>query len=196
MSDALKDLRDWMFRGLLFEAEAAIFRSAGIRIGADEVEIERSLLEETLAPFDVGLRNDALQMSRLYALLYCFENSVRELIKERLQEKYGLDWWTKGVPTTVQKHAESRQKDAEANSWLDAPSRELLSFTEFGHLADIIVNQWALFSDLVPSQHWLKQRMEELEKSRNFIAHNRLLLPGEFQRIEMYVADWNRMVGL
>lgn len=196
MTDARKDVRDWMFRGLMFEAEATKLRTAGIRLGADDTEIERSLLEETLSPFSVDLRNNALQMSRLYALVYCFENAIRELIKERLQEKYKLEWWTKGIPAAVQKHAENRQKDAEANSWLDAPSRELLTFTEFGHLADIIINQWGLFSDLVPSQHWLKQRMEELEKARNFIAHNRLLLPSEFQRVEMYVADWNRMVGL
>ncbi len=196
MSDKLKDVRDWMFRGLMFEAEATAFRSAGIRIGADQSDVERSLLEETLAPFSVGMRDAALQMSRLYALLYCFENSVRDLIKERLEEKHALDWWTNGVPATVKKQAEGRQKDAEKNSWLDAPSREILSFTEFGHLADIIVSQWELFSDLVPTQHWLKQRMEELEKARNFLAHNRLLLPSEFQRVEMYVADWNRMVGL
>ena len=67
---------------------------------------------------------------------------------------------------------------------------------QFGHLADIIIANWEDFSDLVPTQHWLKQRFEELEKARNFIAHNRLLLPGEFARIEMYVADWNRMVAL
>ena len=41
-----------------------------------------------------------------------------------------------------------------------------------------------------------KQRLDELEKARNFIAHNRLLLSSEFQRIEMYVSDWNRVVGL
>jgi hypothetical protein len=179
----------------MFEAEATTFRSAGIRIGADQSIVERSLLEETLAPFSVTMRDEALQMSRLYALLYCFENSVRALIKERLQEKYALAWWTDGVPPAVRRQAESRQKDAEKNSWLDAPSRDVLSFTEFGNLADIIVSQWDLFSDLVPTQHWLKQRMEELEKARNFLAHNRLLLPGEFQRIEMYVSDWNRMWG-
>jgi hypothetical protein len=38
--------------------------------------------------------------------------------------------------------------------------------------------------------------LDELEKARNFVAHNRLLQAGEFQRIEMYVNDWNRMVGL
>ena len=38
--------------------------------------------------------------------------------------------------------------------------------------------------------------MEEIEKSRNFIAHNRMLLPGEFQRLYMYITDWNSVVGL
>ena len=38
--------------------------------------------------------------------------------------------------------------------------------------------------------------MEELEKARNFIAHNRMLLPSEFQRLYMYISDWNRVIGL
>ena len=38
--------------------------------------------------------------------------------------------------------------------------------------------------------------MDELEKVRHFIAHNRMLLPSEFQRLYMYIADWNRVIGL
>ena len=34
------------------------------------------------------------------------------------------------------------------------------------------------------------------KQARNYIAHNRLLLPGEFARLEVYVGDWNRQVGL
>lgn len=196
MSSNLSPLRDWMFKGLLFEAEAERFRQAGIRVGADLRDIEARLLEETLAPFAIDLRNDALQMARLYSLLYCFENSVRQLIQERLKEKHGADWWTKGVPQKVQKFAEDRQKEAIEQSWLEGEKADLLGFVEFGHLSDIIVNSWDDFSDLVPTQHWLKQRMDELEKARNFVAHHRLLLPSEFDRIEMYVADWNRIVGL
>ena len=60
----------------------------------------------------------------------------------------------------------------------------------------IIIDKWALFESIVPSQHWLKQRMDELEKVRNFIAHNRMLLPSEFQRVYLYIADWNKSVGL
>ena len=54
--------------------------------------------------------------------------------------------------------------------------------------------KWQFFDDLIPSQHWLKQRMDELENARNFIAHNRMLLPSEFDRIYMYIADW--VIGL
>lgn len=191
-----KDLRDWMFRGLLFEAEAERFRAAGIRVGADESESERALLEETLDPFSIDLRNEALQMARLYALVYCFENSVRALIEERLQERHGLDWWAKKIPAKIKDHAAARQRDVQDNSWLEGQGKGPLSFVEFGHLSDIIVANWDDFRDLIPTQHWLKQRFDELEKARHFIAHHRFLLPGEFQRIEMYVSDWNRMVGL
>jgi hypothetical protein len=191
-----KDLRDWMFRGLLFEAEAERFRAAGIRVGANEQESEQALFEETLDPFSIDLRNEALQMARLYALAYCFENSVRALIEERLQERHGLDWWNLKVPEKIKQHALSRQKDVHENSWLEGQSRGLLSLVEFGHLSDIIIANWDDFRDLIQTQHWLKQRFDELEKARNFIAHHRFLLPGEFQRIEMYIGDWNRMVGL
>ena len=190
------EIRDFLFRGLMFEAEAERFRKAGIRIGANIEETEKRLIEESLNPFSIDLRNEALRMCRLYALIYCFENSIRMLIKERLIEKHGTNWWEKRVSKTVKDFAQKRKDDSVKNSWLDGQKKELLTFVEFGHLADIITNNWEDFSDLIPTQHWLKQRMDELEKARNFIAHNRYLLNTEFQRIEMYINDWNRMVGL
>lgn len=188
--------REWMFRGLLFESEAERFREAGIRIGADQMDAERSLLEEALVPFGVQTRNDALRMARLYALLFCFENSVRTLITERLQENHGAEWWEKTVPKKVRDFADSRKKEADKNSWLEGQSHDLLTFIQFGHLADIVISNWDDFTDLFPSQHWIKQRLDELEQARNFIAHARTLLSGEYSRIEMYIADWNRNVGL
>ena len=38
--------------------------------------------------------------------------------------------------------------------------------------------------------------MDEMENVRNYIAHNRMLLPSEFQRMYMYIADWNAVIGL
>ena len=90
MIDVKKDLRDFLFRGMTLESESEKFRAAGIRIGSDIRSAERALLDEVLDPFDLTTRNQALQMSRLYALIYCFENSVRNLIEERLQSQHGV----------------------------------------------------------------------------------------------------------
>ena len=190
-----KDLRDFLFRGLMFEAEASQFQSAGIQVGADVAASEKRLLDEALAPFGVQRRNNALEMARLYAVIHCFENEVRTFIRETLEEKDGADWLDK-LPPKIKEHAEGRRDVALKDSWLEGEKTDLLGFLEFGHLAQIIINKWEHFQDIIPSQHWLKQRMDELEKVRHFIAHNRMLLPSEFQRVYMYVADWNHVVGL
>jgi hypothetical protein len=189
------NVRDFLFRGLMFESEITTFQRAGIQIGASSAEAEESLLKEALAPFGVTRRNNALEMARLYAILHCFENEIRFFIRERLEEKEGLDWHTK-LPPKILTHAESRKDLALKDSWLEGEKTDLLGFADFGQLAQIIVDKWEYFKDIIPSQHWLKQRMDEMEKARNFIAHNRMLLPSEFQRLYMYISDWNRVIGL
>lgn len=190
-----KDVRDFLFRGLMFEAEAERFRRAGIQIGVNATEVEEGLLNEALAPFSVARRNNALEMARLYAVLYCFENEIRDFIRDALIEKEGQDWIDK-LPPKIKEHAESRRDVALKDSWLEGEKADILGFVDFGQLAQIIIAKWEHFKDILPTQHWLKQRMDELEKSRNFIAHNRMLLPSEFQRLYMYIADWNRVIGL
>jgi HEPN superfamily Swt1-like protein len=179
----------------MVEAEAARFQAAGIQVGADVGQAEERLLSDALAPFGVALRNRALEMGRLYAVLHCFENEIRALIRETLEEKEGAAWADK-LPAKVKTYAEDRQKESLADTWLEGEKNDLLGFVDFGHLASIMVEKWQFFEDIVPSQHWLKQRMDELEKVRHFIAHNRMLLPTEFQRLYMYIADWNRVIGL
>jgi hypothetical protein len=191
----LKDLRDFMFRGLMFEAEASAFQKAGIQIGASSTQTEESLVKEALAPFGIVLRNNGLEMARLYAVLFCFENQVRQFIREALEEKEGPTWQTM-LPPKILEFAESRRETALKDSWLEGEKADLLGFIDFGQLAQIIISKWDHFKDVITTQHWLKQRMDELEKARNFIAHNRMLLPSEFQRMYMYIADWNRVVGL
>lgn len=195
MSNHHKDLRDFLFRGLMFEAEAGGFQSAGIQVGADTSQAEERLLSEALSPFNVSSRNNALEMARLYAVLHCFENEIRVLIRETLQEKVGVDWAEK-LPVKIKEFATTRQNTAFGDSWLEGEKSDLLGFVDFGQLASIIVENWKYFESIMPSQHWLKQRMDELEKVRNFIAHNRMLLPNEFQRVYLYVADWNKAIGL
>ncbi len=184
-----------MFRGISFESEADLFQGAGIQVGADTGQAEERLLSEAMAPFGVASRNQAIEMGRLYVVLYCFENQLRGLIRETLLEKEGPDWVDK-LPTATTRYGKQRQQEALKDSWLEGEKSDVLGFVDFGHLAAIVVAKWTHFEDIIPSQHWLKQRMDEMENARNYIAHNRMLLPSEFQRMYMYIADWNRVIGL
>lgn len=172
-----------------------MFQRAGIQIGASDTSGAESLLAESLAPFGVQRRNAAMEMARLYALLFCFENEIRDFIRERLEENEGVDWFSKLPPKIVQ-FAEGRRTTALKDTWLEGQKTDVLGFADFGQLGQIIIAKWEHFRDIIPSQHWLSQRMDEIEKARNFIAHNRMLLPSEFQRLYMYIADWNRVIGL
>lgn len=196
LTELRRNIRDFVFRGLLFESESEIYRKAGISVGADIGEAEEQLLLEALAPFGVKRRNDALEMARLYAVLHAFENEIRSLIRDTLDEKLTKNWWNSAVPASIKKKAESRQKTAEKDSWLEGAKGDRLEFADFGDLASIITENWESFKHLGITQDWIKQRMNELEKARNFVAHNRMLLPSEFQRIYMYISDWNKVVGL
>jgi hypothetical protein len=190
-------LRDFLFRGMLFDAEAERFRRAGIQIGLDRSEQEEALLLEALSQFGIQRRNDALEMARLYAVLHAFENEIRRLVKDTLDENVGADWWNSDpLPKKIREKADGRRKTALADSWLEGAKDENLEYVDFGDLSQIIIANWELFKDLIPSQSWLNQRMIELEKARNFVAHNRMLLPNEFQRIYMYISDWNKTVGI
>src|SRR5437867_1150815 len=99
----------------MFEAEASAFQAAGIQVGADATEAEEHLLAEALAPFPVQLRNNALEMARLYAVLFCFENEVRDFVRQTLHEKEGEDWQEK-IPPKVKEHAEGRMATATKDS--------------------------------------------------------------------------------
>lgn len=128
----------------MFEAEADRFQRAGIRIGADASAAEDNLLREALAPFGVSQRNNALEMARLYAVLYCFENELRQFIREALEEKDGLDWQDK-LPSKIKEQAEARRETAMKDSWLEGEKSDLLGFVDFAHLAQIITGKWDYF---------------------------------------------------
>ena len=80
-------------------------------------------------------------MCRVYSQVYCFENSVREVVRERLEQKHGADWWERGVSQKIREKAEGRQKTDAGNSWLEGDAVDLLSFVEFGDLARIIIKR-------------------------------------------------------
>jgi Swt1-like HEPN len=150
----------------------------------------------TLSQFSFAIRVEAQRMTRVYELLFCFENSVRELIEDRLREAYDVEtWWTSGVPDDIRRMAE-RLKDKEKQTpWHGPRGGTLLAFVDFPILARIITERWQHFEDLLGKPSWVESTFDEMNQSRRAIAHTGVLNPHDAERMELRVRDWLRVVG-
>ena len=135
-------------------------------------------------------------MGSVYELLYCLENSIRELVESTLREAYGRDrWWEYGVELAIRKSAEKRQADDEKARWHGPRGDSLLSYVDFPQYADIIVNQWQFFEPLLGDQSWVNYYFAELNRTRRALAHTGRLTSADVERMEVRVRDWLRAVG-
>lgn len=189
----LEELKQFVFNAFLLSDSFERLEEEGVsvRAGASVIPVER--IEET--DFSPRVIHDANRMSSVYIAFFCIENSVRELITDRLAERYGVDWWDKRVPEKIRKSVEKIKSQEDKNKYHTPRSTTLIGYTMFGNLAQIIVNNWEDFSDLVPSQSWVTSRFTDLEMSRNIIMHTGVLPIIEIERIEAIARDWIRQVG-
>lgn len=186
-------LKQFVFNAFLLDDSLERLEKDGVsvRSGSSVIPIER--IEET--DFSPKVINNANRMSSVYVAFFCLENSVRELIVDRLVERHGIDWWDTCVPKKIQNTVQKLKESEEKNRYHAARSTSLIGYTMFGNLAQIIINKWEDFSDLFPSQAWVTSRFTDLEMSRNIIMHTGVLPEIEIDRIESIVRDWLRQVG-
>lgn len=187
-------IREWLFRAIAVESILDDMEVAGtaIRAGEDPRAVQRVIDLEDFSP---SVRMGSMAALPAFLAFYCLENSVRELVVERLQERRGLDWWVTSVPQQI-KDRVARRRDLEGqNRWHLQRGANDIQYTDFGDLRSIIVNNWTHFADLFPDQNWLQTKLAELEASRNIIAHMNLLDDTEMNRIRLYLRDWTRQVA-
>lgn len=193
MSDNHSELYSRVFKGILLNEDIARREDAG-ELLRPESNATQPLFGAFEPYFSRDLRERAQKMTYAYCLFYCFENEVRELVAQRLLERKGPDWWNNAVPEKVQKRVENKKGEIENNKWHQAVIGADINHTLFGDLSNIIIAQWAEFEELFPDQHWIQVRLNELERSRNVIAHGNELPQPEIERLEQYLMDWVRQV--
>ena len=143
--------------------------------------------------FTEKLRNEADRMATNYVIFYCLENSIREIIIQRLEEQYGVDWWNKSVPEGVQKNAEGNQK-RERVLGVTPRSGELIDFTNFGELGEIIKANWDIFGDMFRDVRAVERVLATLNSLRAPIAHCKALAEDEEMRLTLGLRDWFRQM--
>ena len=77
-------------------------------------------------------------MSTVYTAIAAFEMSVRRFVKKVLMDTYGEDWWDKGVSEKIRKFVDAKRTDEEKVKWHGVRGDDLLSYTELGHLPQIM----------------------------------------------------------
>lgn len=187
-------LREWLFTGLTVESALNDLEreGMGVRAATDPQALQRVMPLEDFSP---ELRASSMKALPAYLAFFCFENSAREIVSERLAERLGSNWWDSAASSSLKQKVTKRQESEGKDRWHMRRGATEIYYTDFGDLASLVQNNWSAFDDLFPDINWIVSRFQELEKSRNIVAHNNLLEPNEVNRISLYLRDWIRQVG-
>jgi hypothetical protein len=180
------------------ELQAFLFRSVAINrhLGIEAPTDIAAPSVETISRFSLEAQAQAASMGKVYELLYCLENSIRELIESTLKDEFGpTRWWDEGLDSSVKKGAEKRAADDAKARWHGPRGESLLSYVDFPQYADIIEAQWALFEPLLGDRDWVAYYFAELNRTRRALAHTGRLNAADVERMEVRVRDWLRVVG-
>lgn len=188
------DFYDFVYRAMLTEeALDAAGRVRGLGGELQAVEVAEALSFEL---FDEDLLSEAQVMSTVYTAIAAFEMSVRRFIKKVLIDVHGEEWWEKGVSEKIRNFVDKRREEEEKVRWHGVRGDDLLSYTELGHLPQIIQQNWPHFEPYVPRIDWATALFSTLERSRNVIMHSGTLSMPDVERIGVHIRDWNKQVAL
>ena len=185
-------LRYFMLNNLAIESGIKnIAKELEINLGPEHQE-KRELDNKFYPQFPLRIREEAARMAKNYTIFYALENSIRELISD-VMKKHGDDWWGKKdyVPKIVKNNAEKNlQKEKEKGVTLR--SDNMLDYTNFGELGEIIKNNWEDFADIFIDIRAIERILSGLNTLRASIAHCTPLAPDEELRLELSLSDWFR----
>lgn len=192
--DALDAVKRFASNNLLIDAAIETVES---ETGFDlrERKSKSETIDETYYPqFDERFRQEAANMAANFRIFYCLENSVREIIQESLVEFYKEEWWVKGVPDPIRDDAEKlRQREIDMGAI--PRSDELLDYTTFGQLANIIEQRKEAFEGRFTSFRAVNRLLWQLGMLRGPIAHCKPLAEDEVLRLHLSLRDWFRVLG-
>lgn len=186
----MDDIYAFVFKGIL--TDVALDRNKNLvkDDSLDTEQIQRALSFDLLEKSKI---QNATLMSYVYVALHSLENMIRDFVVKQLSEQFNEEWTDK-IPSKIKKNAESRKQNEEKIKWHTRREHDYM-YWQFGDLAQIIVDNWESFKDIVPNQHWVNNILGNLEISRNVIMHGGVLERNDIERIGMSIRDWIRQIG-
>ena len=135
-------------------------------------------------------------MADLYAILHCYENSVRRLVDTVLQKGLGTEWWHDVASGSMQRAVRERIAREEKEKWLSPRGgRSPLYYLDWGDLEKIMRKKEELFVQHIGSLRFIESRFGDLESLRNIVAHNGTLPSvDDFNRALISFRDWRKQM--
>ncbi|MBM7369074.1 Swt1 family HEPN domain-containing protein [Gordonia hydrophobica] len=149
--------------------------------------------EDYYPQIQTHLRAEAAQMGKHYEVFYSLENTIRQHITEILSSE-SEDWWTtEYIPGQIKKDCEKRKK-TERESGITPRSSDLLAYSNFGELSEIIKANWGIFAQTYSNVKAVERVMGTLNTLRLPIAHCSPLAEDEVVRLQLAVRDYFRLM--
>lgn len=152
--------------------------------------------KEFYPQFSQKLRDESGAMAVQYSIFYCLENTIREVIRQRLTEAHGAEWWDKPdvVPQGVAKNCADNRK-REIATGVTPRSEDMLDYSTFGELGDVIRNNWDVFGGTFRDKDAVGRVLHSLNTLRGPIAHCKMLAEDEVLRLHLALRDWFRQMS-
>lgn len=156
--------------------------------GKKKSTIEKSKI--SCYQFPDGLREKAENMAKYYKILFCLENSVRNLVSDILEQKHGVNWWDKCVSQKIRDNVISLKK-RETEMGVTSRSPFNIDYITFGELKEIVDGNWEDFKPIFIDKKAYKKIMGVFNALRGPVAHCCTTFSDiEQKRLEVAMSDW------
>ena len=142
-----------------------------------------------LQRFPENLLKESIEMSDCYQIIYCFENDLRKIINDVMEEDYGSDWWKDHVRESIKNEVQKR-KTAEQNSLYFGRGDDPLYFTTLGELKEIIMDNYENFSNHFRSKPFVEELLFQINRLRIVVGHNYMLEEMDITTLKQHVERW------
>jgi hypothetical protein len=144
--------------------------------------------------FPTSLREAAASMAQHYEAFYCLENYIRDLVVQQLASLHGATWWDEKAPQGVKDNVSFNIK-REQDEGVTRRSSDLIDYTTFGELSNIIDANWGDFGDIFNSRRGVARVLGRLNLLRGPIAHCSELSEDEVLRLRLSLRDFFRLMS-
>ena len=164
-----------------------IVRTITVNIGKD-LSLSDPLLNKQIL-------QDAQSMTVVYADIYVFENSVRDVINRVLTKNIDFDWWSsKAVKKEILDKIQDRIDNENRNPWHGRRGAHPIYYSDISDLEYLMRRHWGYFRDIFPRFAWVSEILEKVMISRNVIDHHNPLSKRDQKRLKMNIEDWQKQI--